>query len=345
MAELMHAYLMSMPTLPLFVILFISVAVLARAADIMVEQAMVMAALWHLPPVIVGATIVSFGTTLPEVVVSVLAALRGSPGIALGNAAGSVICDTGLILGLAASLAPLPLDRSVVNRQGWIQVFAVLFLVVLSVPFADPLRVFTEGGHLPAYGGYLLLFCLLCWLCLQIRWGMMQKAVAPAAHTLPRHGGLSLSVFLLLLSFAFLAFSSDILISTASELAKRFSISESVVAVTLVAFGTSLPELVTAIAAVRKGHGGIALGNIIGADILNIFLVAGASVAVNPEGMTVGPEFFVRSFPFMLAVIGIFRVGISLSGKHLKRQTGLILLGTYLLLMFLNVMDAIRGAI
>ena len=340
MPGLIHSWLVALPTGMLLVLLVASVALLGKAADIMVGQAVSLARLWGLPPVIIGATIVSLGTTLPEVVVSVLAALRGSSGIALGNAVGSIICDTGLILGLAAVLSPLPLNRVIVSRQGWIQVAGVCLLVFLCTPLGSPFKAFSEGGVLPVWGGWIFLACLAWYLWLQIRWGLLSRSEYPGEKLSPK---ISKIIILLPVSFLALALSSEILIVAASEIAVRLSIPESVIAVTLVAFGTSLPELVTAVAAVRKGHGEIAVGNIIGADILNAFLVAGASAAASQTGLKAGPEFFTRSFPVMLLVIIIFRVGISFSGDRLHRLVGVALLFVYFSLVAINLVDVLKA--
>jgi cation:H+ antiporter len=135
------------------------------------------------------------------------------------------------------------------------------------------------------------------------------------------------------LSMITLAVSSQILVSSATEIAIRFELPQSVIAATLVAFGTSLPELVTAISAVRKGHGQLAVGNVIGADILNVLLVAGASAAVTPSGLLAGPHFFTRYFPAMLGVLIVFRLGIYLSKDKLQRPFGAVLLAIYVFAM------------
>jgi len=126
--------------------------------------------------------------------------------------------------------------------------------------------------------------------------------------------------------------SSKILIPTVKETALRLNVPDSVIAATLVAFGTSLPELVTSITAVLKGHGELAVGNIIGADILNVLFVIGTSVSFAKTGVFVEPKFFNLYFPAMLFILAVFRVGTILYKKELKRPFGFILLGTYILI-------------
>lgn len=334
MVHELHQILISSHTALLFVILFLCIFMLGKAANILVEQAVQLSRKWGLPQVVIGATIISLGTTLPEVIVSVMAAIHGSPGIALGNAVGSIICDTGLILGIASLLGALPIERTIVNRQGWIQVFAVFLLVILCLPLQNWQQVFTLGGNFPQWAGFLCLALLVLYIFLQIRWSQD----APEEKQVE---GKEVSVLkrlsFLFAAFVVLAISSDCLIMTATEIAQRWQIPESIIAVTLVAFGTSLPELVTAITAVRRGHGGIAMGNVIGADILNVFLVAGAAAAVTPGGLNAGPEFFIRSFPFLIVIILAFRMGISLSKDVLQKKFGILLLLIYLAMTATNL--------
>lgn len=307
-----------------------SLFVLGKAADALVDQAVLIAETLRIPPTVVGATIVSLGTTTPEAAVSVLAAIAGSPGLALGNAVGSVIADTGLILGLACLIAPLRLDRNIVNRQGWLQVSAGFLLVLLSIPWARPSQVFVDGGRLPQPSGFLLLALLVAYLYFSVRWAGQQRAVDADEN---RGAAIRASAWWTLLklvaAIALVVLSAHFVIPGVTEAARRLAVPESVISATLVAFGTSLPELVTAVTAARRGHGELAVGNVIGADILNVLFVAGAAAAVTPTGLEAGVNFFTVLYPFMLFILIVFRVGIFLSGDVLRRGVGYILLATY----------------
>ena len=137
--------------------------------------------------------------------------------------------------------------------------------------------------------------------------------------------------------------SAHFLIPAVEIIALRLHIPQSIIAATLVAFGTSLPELVTAITAARKGQGELAVGNIIGADILNVLFVAGAAAAVTPEGLPADKQFFILQFPAMILVLVVFRLGISLSKDKLKRPFGLVLLATYLVVTILSYIFGSQG--
>ena len=303
--------------------------VLGKSADALVEQAVELSGSLHIPQIIVGATIVSLGTTTPEAAVSVLAAVQGSPGLALGNSVGSVITDTGLILGLACLIAPLKLNPKIVNRQGWIQIGAGMLLVLLCIPWNQPGQIFQSGGKLSQLSGAFLLLLLVVYLFYSVRWAGQQRSEEQEGQE--HHGTVWLVLLKLLAAIVMVVLSAHLLIPSVTEAAYRISVPESIIAATLVAFGTSLPELVTAVTAARRGHGELAVGNVIGADILNVFFVAGAAAAVTPAGLVASESFFRVLFPAMLFILIVFRVGVILSGDTLKRSFGYILLLAYLL--------------
>lgn len=314
-----------------------SLALLAWAADRLVDEAVALSERSGIPKTVIGATIVSLGTTTPEAAVSVLAAIKGSPGLALGNAVGSIICDTGLILGVSALVAPLTLDRKIVNRQGWIQLGAALAVIAASFPWLAPGSVFSSGGRLPQIAGILFLLALVAYLWQSIRWTRAQKnEVSVSGHERDIGASTAAVVAKLIGSVALVVISAQVLIPVVAEVAVRLRVPDSVIAATLVAFGTSLPELVTAVTAAKRGHGEIAVGNIVGADILNVLFVAGAAAAVTPSGLRAGEHFFVVLYPTMLVILITFRIGIFFSGAVMKRGFGLVLLAAYLVSTLTN---------
>ncbi len=319
----------------------LSLFVLGKAANRLVNEAVALSERSGVPKMVIAATVVSLGTTTPEAAVSVLAAIGGAPGLSLGNAVGSIICDTGLILGLACVVAPLTLDRTIVNRQGWIQLGAATALVLLTFPWGRPASVFSEGGRLPQAAGVIFIAALGVYLYQSIRWvgsGVSRSETAALAPPVEARGAnLAMIVLRLVLALAFVVLSAQVLIPAVTAAAIRLQVPEGIIAATLVAFGTSLPELVTAVAAARKGHGEIAVGNVIGADILNVFFVAGASAAVTRGGLAADGHFFRVLFPMMLLVLVVFRIGIIFSRDRMRRGFGVILLaayGVYLLISY-----------
>ena len=307
---------------------------LGKAADWLVGEAVVLSERSGLPKVVIGATVVSLGTTAPEAAVSVLAAIQGEPELALGNAVGSVICDTGLILGLAALILPLKMPRAIVNRQGWLQFGAGWLLVAACWPWKTGANPFQTGGNLPQAMGFVFLVLLIGYLVLSVRWARAGiGAVELEEFEQDKSAPMGFVITKLLIAVMLVVAASHILIPAIQEAALRMGVPQGIVAATLVAFGTSLPELVTAVSAARKDHGDLAIGNIIGADILNVLFVSGAAAAVTPGGLVASPDFFRVLLPGMLLVLIVFRVGVSVSGERLSRTFGAILLAVYVAVM------------
>jgi cation:H+ antiporter len=173
---------------------------------------------------------------------------------------------------------------------------------------------------------------LAAYMWLSIRWarGGGASGVVDSAESAAAGGYTAAVAVKFLLAVTTVIVSSAVLIPAVRETATRVGVPESIIAATLVAFGTSLPELVTAVTAVLKGHGDLAVGNVIGADILNVLFVAGASAAVTRGGLTAPAHFFSILFPAMLLILVVFRLGIYFSGDKLKRPFGAVLLGTYI---------------
>lgn len=337
MEELLRSFFATLPGFWLAVVIAASLAVLGRSADWLVDEAVALSERSGIPKVVVGATIVSLGTTTPETAVSVVAALQGEPGLALGNAVGSIICDTGLILGLGCLLAPIKLDRTVVNRQGWLQAGAALALVAASIPWRRLDQTLAQGGHLPQFMGWIFVAALAAYLWLSVRWVASHRQSSLAAaevalvefHEKDVQAPVAWILVKLVLAIALVVTSAKILIPAVVEAAERLQVPQSIIAATVVAFGTSLPELVTVVTAALRQHGDLAVGNVIGADILNVLFVTGTATAVTRGGLAVDPHFFLVLYPLMLLVLAIFRVGIFLSGDYLRRPFGILLLASY----------------
>ncbi|HAE63039.1 MAG TPA: sodium:calcium antiporter [Eubacteriaceae bacterium] len=336
MEEFIHGYLISFPTLALVAIIVFSLIVLSKGADILVDEAVALSYKWGVPKMIIGATIISLGTTLPEASVSVLAALQGNADLALGNAIGSIIADTGLIIGLAAMLGHLPVDKLVVERQGKIQVAAGILLAVACLPFLSA----GEGGNVSRIAGILFLVLLALYIYFSIKWSRITAAFGPEDSDedieVEANGSVLILIVKIFAAIGMVIISSKILISSVEITAVRVGIPQSVIAATLIAFGTSLPELITAINAVRKDHGELAVGNIVGADILNVLFVVGSAAAVTPGGLVVPANYFKLQIPTMLIILFTFRFFTKKSGDDITKPEGLVLLGIYFIYLALN---------
>lgn len=331
MDELIFSTLNQFSTLILLGIIAFSLFTLSKGADILVDQAVGLSYRWGVPKMIIGATIVSLGTTLPEVTVSVIAAINGNPDLALGNAIGSIIADTGLILGLAALIGKLPVDKNIIERQGRLQVMAGVLLAVVSLPF------FSKGpeGRVTQWMGFIFIGLLIFYIIATIRWGKESNG-EDSSPIVEEDSSLFLQLIKLVLGIALVIVSSKILIPSVEITALRVGIPQSVIAATLVAFGTSLPELITAITAVRKGHGELAVGNIIGADILNVLFVIGSSAAVTKGGLLVPTEFYKLQIPTMLIILFAFRYFAKNQDDSISKPEGGFLVGMYFIYLILN---------
>ena len=322
-----------------------AIALLAFGADRVVSAAASLALALGLSKVIIGATVVSLGTTTPEACVSVAAAFKGEPGLALGNAVGSIIADTGLIFGLCLVIRPLRMDRFVLNRHGWLQFGAGALLVLLCVGL---LLASGDIHHvvIPRAAGLGLVALLVGYMWLSVRWGKAHPEVIPGAAT--AHGPalrdgrhVARNLVLLVVGLALVVMGSELLIGSAKVICERNHVPEAVIAVTLVAFGTSLPELVTAIASLAKGHGDLAVGNVIGADILNVLFVVGAAATASP--LSVDPAFFHLFLPTMMVVLALFRAYVLFGRDRFHRWQGIPLLGVYVVFVILCVKMGLAG--
>ncbi len=323
------SFIQPLPTIVLFILAALTLFTLSKGADILVDEAVSLSVHWGIPKMIIGATIVSLGTTLPEATVSVLAAVNGNPDLALGNAIGSIIVDTGLIIGVAALIGKLPVESHVIKRQGRLQLAAVTLLAVVSLPFwqAGP------HGTIAQPVGFLFLLLLALYLYATVKWSRADAAVLELEE---ERSPIFIQVIKLLLGVFLVIASSKLLIPIVEHLAIKVGIPQSIIAATLVAFGTSLPELVTAITAVRKGHGELAVGNIIGADILNVLFVVGGAAAVTRAGLRVPSQFYILQIPTMLIIVYAFRYFSISNRQHITRRDGIFLAGIYLIYLVLN---------
>jgi len=320
-------------TLVLLIIIVICIAMLSMGADWMIDGVVDLAERTGLPKIVIGATVVSLGTTLPAAFVSVMAAYMGNPGLALGNGVGSIIADTGLIFGLTCVLAAVPVNRFILNRTGWVQVGAATLLVLIAIGS----YVMTEGEpQLDRWVGFLFLILLVVYLYITYVWAKQGTVMLPEDEAL-EHELMSISKsWVLVVGGLFLVIlGARVLVPSASEIAIRVGVPDDVIAATMVAFGTSLPELMTAIAAIRKGHPEITVGNIVGADVLNVLFVIGAAAAASP--LVIPMNFYYFHFPAMLIILYSFRVFISMNREGVfHRWQGFWLLGVYLCYVILQ---------
>jgi cation:H+ antiporter len=333
---LLQQFVADLSTPTLLIIIVVCITMLSKGADWMIDGVVDLARRTGLPKIVIGATVVSLGTTLPEAFVSVMAAYMGNPGLALGNGVGSIIADTGLIFGLTCILAAVPVNRYILNRTGWVQVGAATLLVVIAIL----ILLYTPADAEPMLNrwvGFLFLTLLATYLYVTYVWAKQSGDMS--ANDNGEDGeefmSLGLAWSMVIGGLVLIILGARILVPSASEIALRLGVPDDVIAATMVAFGTSLPELMTAIAAVRKGHPEITVGNIVGADVLNVLFVIGAAAAATP--LAIPDNFYYFHFPAMLIILYSFRVFISMNKAGVfYRWQGIWLLGVYLVYVFLQ---------
>lgn len=299
------------------VLLFVlGLILICLGGDRLVDAAVAIAKKAGIPQIVVGATIVSLGTTLPEILVSTTAAFDGSAAIAAGNAFGSIICNTALIAGLTQTIRPSKkVETSSLLWRG-----AFFFITIVLMILCGAL---TGGFSRPAGIALLAAFVLYAWLNIRraSKEGEDEEEDGDAGDiSIPKQ------LLILVVCAALLYVGANLLVDNGILIAEALGVPERVIAVTFIALGTSLPELVTSIMSLVKGYGNVGLGNVIGANILNMLLVIGIPAAV--AGIPLERQAVMVDMPLALLVMAVLIVPI-LFRKKSSRAQGIVLLGIY----------------
>ena len=314
------------------VLFLLGLVLLIKCGDWFVDGASGIARRFHVPELLLGATVVSIGTTLPEVMVSTISAVEGSGGLAYGNAVGSIVCNTSLIAALTVAIRPAVVDRKTFRLPVAFFFGTAAFYVLIAYLTGEYTRTV----------GIALLVIFLVYMAGQVY--LARKA--PLADELPEADDaeetpakddkkqLILDIVRLVIGAAGIAIGAKLLVDNGTKLAEAIGVPDSVIGLTFVALGTSLPELVTAIISLTKGHGALSLGNIIGANLFNMVLVTGMSATVGPFSIPAEKTIagvngsLVVDMPVMIAVMALLTIPTLIRGK-LARWQGILLLVIY----------------
>ncbi len=303
-------------------------AILAKCADWFVDGAVGIAEHFHVPKMLIGIVLVSMATTAPELAVSVMSAMSGAAEIALGNAIGSVIVDDTVAIGLAAAVtaAPIAADPKLLKTTG-------VFLVVVDLVA----YYLVWDGTLSRGEGAILLVGFFAYLIFtyitQRKSREMDNDLEEIKESIAVQSVGSL-VFWFVLGLGGVLVASHFIVDSAKVIATAFGISSGMIGLTVIAIGTSLPEIATGVAAGRRGHGEIVVGNILGADILNVCWIAGASAVVNP--LIVGPREIHFMMPTMIVIV-LAMLFMMRTGYRLTRVEGIILTSLYVVYLLMAV--------
>ena len=306
---------------------------LIKGGDWFVDAASNIAKRFHLPELLIGATVVAIGTTLPEVMTSAMGAAAGSGAVAYGNAIGSIICNTSLIAALTIAIKPGKADKKSL-------VFPVCFFFGAAVFYSFNAYFF---GKFDLWMGIALLVGFVVYMIINVV-NMKKNPDNAEEHSAEElddeasvsnsKGGLLKDIVVLIGAALVIAVGAYLLVESATKIAHDLNVPETIISLTIVALGTSLPELVTAITALMKGHGALSLGNIIGANIFNLVLVSGAAIAINPFKVPAEATFLgnnaslVFDIPLVFGVMAIMTLPPLFKGKMYRWQ-GIALLGLY----------------
>ena len=290
---------------------------LVWSADRFIDGAAATATHVGMSPLLIGMVIVGFGTSAPEMVVSLFAALQGNPGIALGNAFGSNIANIGLILGITALISPIAVHSQVVRKE-------MPILIALCALVAWQLF----DGHLSRLDAVVLLLVFALIMGFSIRQGMREDSVAAEvpSHSLP----LRAAIIWLIVGLVLLIIASRVLVWGAVSIAVQLGVSDLIIGLTIVAIGTSLPELASSLAAIRKNEHDLALGNIVGSNLFNTLAVVGIAGSISP--LAVERNLLVRDVGMMtLMTVLLFVFAYGFKGPaQLTRLKGAVLLLLYI---------------
>lgn len=310
----------------LVLLIVLGLAALTYGGDILTGGAAAISVNLKIAPIVVGLTVVSIATSMPEMATSLTAA-TDNPGIALGNILGSNVANIGLILGICAVIAPLKIELRLIRRE-------VPILIGVTLLFG----LFATGGGFNRLEGIVLLGLTAAYLLYIVRGAMAERSpkldeeFAQEAESFQKKTTMT-ALFLLLAGAVLLAVGADLLVGASVEMALRMGASELFVGLTIVAIGTSLPELSASLSAVRAGHGDMCAGNIVGSNLFNILLIGGAVSAI--AGMEVRDKLLYIEFPALILLSGIL-LWIFKTGRIVSRKEGVILLVLYAVILSLS---------
>lgn len=306
--------------------------ILIGGAELLVRGAAQLASDLGISPLVVGLTVVSFGTSAPELAVSVFSAWNGQAGLALGNVVGSNICNVLLILGVSALVAPLVVARQVVRLEVPIMIGTALLLLLLSL-----------NGRLERWEGLLMFTCALIYVTWTVRRSRKEYREQPAQCELPEgpHPRRLWQIGQIVVGLALLGWGSHWLVSGAVSIATYFGVSDLVIGLTVVAIGTSLPELATSALAALRGQRDIAVGNVVGSNIFNILVVLGLTATVAPKALPVPHQALMVDLPIMLAVC-LACLPIFLAGHRIARWEGGLFFGYFVAYILFTVLNTLQ---
>lgn len=308
-----------------YVLLVIGFIILIKGADFFVDGASSIAKIAKMPTLLIGLTIVAFGTSAPEAAVSINAALKGSNDIAIGNIIGSNIFNLLVAVGLSAMIRPIKVQKTTIIKEYPLSMYSVALLIILSL---DNLFAGNDANLLTRGDGLILLLGFGVFMFYLIEMAVLSKEADDEVEEIVKLP-LSKSIIFSILGLVGIVFGGDMVVKSATDIALHVGMSETLVGLTIVAVGTSLPELVTSVTAARKGESDIAIGNIIGSGLFNIFFVLGVSATIHPIAVS---SKLIFDF-IILAIVTVISHVFAYSKKEVDKKEGFALTAMYIAYM------------
>ncbi|MEG2246147.1 MAG: calcium/sodium antiporter [Peptostreptococcaceae bacterium] len=304
-------------TIILFLIGFI---LITKGADIFIESTITVAKKTNIPEMILGATIVSLATTFPELTVSTMASIQGHATMSLGNAVGSIICNTGLVLGIVATIRPFKINSKDFNSKALLLIISIIVLIILGLD-----RSINRTDAVALIG-------LMCIYMIQnyksIPKNDLRRGYISRNDKINKSNDIIKLVVIFIIGICMMIIGSRLLVNNGIIIAKFLGVPQGVISLTVIALGTSLPELVSCLTAIRKKHNAISVGNILGANILNIVSVIGLSAFIND--IPILKQTSTIDFPFMI-VLTLILILPAFIKQRIYRKQGLLMLLTYIM--------------
>ncbi|MDK2804345.1 MAG: cation:H+ antiporter [Peptostreptococcaceae bacterium] len=308
-----------------YVLLVIGFIILIKGADFFVDGASSIAKIAKMPTLLIGLTIVAFGTSAPEAAVSINAALKGSNDIAIGNVIGSNIFNLLVAVGISAMIRPIKVQKTTIIKEYPLSMYSVALLIILSL---DNLFAGNDANLLTRGDGLILLLGFGVFMFYLIEMAVLSKEADDEVEEIVKLP-LSKSIIFSILGLVGIVFGGDMVVKSATDIALHVGMSETLVGLTIVAVGTSLPELVTSVTAARKGESDIAIGNIIGSGLFNIFFVLGISATIHPIAVS---SKLIFDF-IILAIVTVISHVFAYSKKEVDKKEGFALTAMYIAYM------------
>jgi cation:H+ antiporter len=310
---------------------------LTAGGEFLVRGASSLAAALHISPLVIGLTVVAFGTSAPELAVTVASAYAGQTDIAVGNVVGSNICNVLFILGVSAMVAPLSASSQLIRLDVPLMIAASVFTYLLCL-----------DGRITRFDGVMLFSLLMVYITWSVRQSRRERLAVQKEYEAeygPRGpstaGRTALNAGFCAAGLVLLAFGSDWMVDGASEIARLFGVSDLVIGLTIVAIGTSLPEAAASVVASFRGERDIAVGNVVGSNLFNLLCVLGLGSIVAPQAIQVSPSALRADFPVMIAV-AVACLPIFFTGRQVSRWNGTMLFGFYIAYLFDVVLRALE---